>query len=144
MDQGKLISILQQIRDLVDEGMDELGRRDSQNKKSAAPRVKRSLKATRLSFTTNVLAFMKKHTRGLSGHQKFTLLLGRLAKGSVLQRVPSAEVEKHWNKMKVVLGGKFNRAYANRAKAEGWVDTPKHGLYTLSPSWKEALTKDNE
>lgn len=144
MHQGKLILILQEIGALVDEAIHELGGTDSAGKKPSIPRAKRPLKATQLSFNTNVLAFMKQHARGLKGPQKFTLLLARLAKGNLSHEVPFAELEKRWNKMKVVLGGKFNGAYANRAKANGWVDTPKYGVYSLSTSWKEALTKGNE
>ena len=107
-------------------------------------RVNHTLNAAHLSFNTNRLAFMKKYAQGLSGHQKFTLLLSHLAKGSISQQVASAEVEKHWNKMKLILGGKYYAAYAIRAKAEGWVDTPKHGLYTLSTLWKDALTKEHD
>jgi hypothetical protein len=87
---------------------------------------------------------MKKHARGVRSPQKFTLLLAHLAKGNVAQQVPSGELKNQWNKMKVVLGGKFNSAYANRAKANGWVDTPKHGVYTLAASWREALANESD
>lgn len=84
---------------------------------------------------------MKKTSRGLSGPQKFTLLLAHLGDGNVSKEISSAELEKQWNKMKVVLGGKFNGAYGNRAKANGWVDAPKHGTYVLSNTWESALGK---
>jgi hypothetical protein len=41
--------------------------------------------------------------------------------------------------MKQPMGGSYNAAYATRAKASGWVDTPKYGLYTVLPHWNEAL-----
>lgn len=141
MDRSKVISILKEIGTLIDEATDELGVTESVREKRSSPRSKRPLQ---ISFNDNVLAVMKKHGRGLSSKQKFTLLLARLAKGNLSQRVSSGELQKNWNKMKAVLGGKYNAAHANRAKAEGWVDTPKHGVYTLSAVWKEALTEDNE
>lgn len=91
-----------------------------------------------MDFSLNPLAFMRRYARALQGPQKFTVLVARLAKGRVSDGVPFAEVKKHWNKMKGVLG-KFNPAYANRAKANGWVDPSKHGVCALSSSWKEVL-----
>lgn len=149
-DQTKLIAALQEIKTIAEECIRAVGERSEvrrPRKKLAQVKhaqVKRPLEAVPLSFNTNRLAFMKKHARGLSGRQKFTLLLAHLGKRDISQQVSSAEVEKHWNKMKVVLGGKYNGVYANRAKAEGWVETPKHGVYTLSAFWKDSLTKGNE
>jgi len=98
-------------------------------------------KDTNLSFDMNVLAFMNAYARGMKGPQKFTLLLAYLAKGDVAQRVAPAVLKGHWNKMKAVLGGRFNPAHANRAKAKGWVDSPEHGVYTLSDRWKGCIAK---
>lgn len=144
MDQNKLISILHQIRGLVDGGMAEVGKKGAAGSKPIAHGLKRPVKSEWLSFSTNILAFMKKHARGSSGDRKFTLLLAHIAKGNASHQVSIAELERQWNKMKAVLEGKFNRAYANRAKANGWVDSPKYRMYTLSAVWKEALTKTNE
>ena len=137
MDQIKLVSILQKIGDLVDDALREIGERDGKSK-STIP-AKRPLKTAELSFDTNVLAFMKKHGRKLPGPQKFTLLLAHQVQGKPSEQIPFSDLQKQWNKMKGVLGGKFNPAFANRAKANGWVDTPKHGVYALTGSWKEAL-----
>jgi len=92
-----------------------------------------------LSFDHNARAFMKRYGRDLSGPQKFTLLLARLAKGDVTRQVALAELEKHWNSMKSLMDGPFNRAHSNRAKDNGWVDSPERGIYVLTPSWKEAV-----
>lgn len=139
MDRDKLIATLQQIRTLVVEAIAEIHGVGRETEKATPRRTGRSVRATDLSFDTNVLAFMNKYARGRKGPEKFTLLLARLAKGNASKEVPFGEVKKQWNKMKSVMGGEFNPAHANRAKAKGWVDAPKHGVYALSTSWKEAL-----
>ncbi len=141
MNRDKLIVALQQIRAIVDEVIGEVGHEKRGRKKPAARVTEHAIRATDVSFSMNVLAFMNKYARGLKGPRKFALLLARLVKGNVSQQVTRAELESHWNKMKVVLGGRFNPVYPNRAKAKGWVDSPKHGVYTLSDSWKECLTR---
>ena len=144
MDRDRLIATLRQIKSLIDRTIEEIEQEGSKSKRLPVPRRGRRAKVAEISFSTNLLAFMKQHARGLSGDQKFTLLLARLVEGNTSQQVPVADLKKRWNRMKVVLRGRFNAAYANRAKANGWVDTPKHGVYTLSASWKEALNKANE
>ena len=138
-----LIATLRQIRSLVDDAIAAHVGSGHEAKKPSVRRAAKSVKVAELSFNVNLLAFMKQNARGLPGHNKFTLLLARLVKGSVSQEVSSSELESQWNKMKVIVGVKFNGAYANRAKADGWVDTPKHGTYTLSDSWQEALRRTN-
>lgn len=95
------------------------------------------------SLDLNPLAFMKRYGAGLSGPHKFTLLLARLTAGDPSKGIAVAELSNQWNKMKSVMEGPFNPAYANRAKANGWVDTHKQGIYVLCASWKEALEKAN-
>lgn len=143
MNRAELISTLEEIRALADGALNEIGvaAREGKTRKIAIAQPKPPVSAPGLSFSSNVLAFMSKHARGLKGPQKFTLLLARLAKGKASQQISRAELESAWNKMKVVLGGRFNPAHANRAKAKGWVDSPKYGVYTLSDSWKECLSK---
>lgn len=82
--------------------------------------------------------FMKKYARGASGPQKFALLIAHLAKGKLDAEVSRAEVEKHWNKMKGLLGAS-NPAFSTRARDSGWVDSAKFGVYKLLPGWKGAL-----
>jgi len=89
------------------------------------------------SFSSNPRAFMSSHGKGMSGSQRFTLLLARLAKGQVTQEIPIEQIASTWNLMKSVMGGAFNPAYTTRAKEKGWVDSPKKGVYVLTNSWKE-------
>ena len=144
MEKDELISTLQQIRILTDEclaGLDTgKARRARSTKKATAPPPKRDMN---LSFHLNPLAFVKQYGRGLRGPQKFTLLLARLSEGHISQEIARREIEKRWNKMKSVMGGRFNSAHANRAKANGWVDTKKHGVYVLASGWKEIFKDTN-
>lgn len=89
-----------------------------------------------VSFSTPIRAFVKQHARDMSGAKKFTLLAAYLAKGQMGKEVQMTEIEKQWNKMKPLLGGKLNRAHSTRAKESGWVDSPKYGVYVILPDWK--------
>jgi hypothetical protein len=91
---------------------------------------------TAVSFTSPIRAFMKKHSRGMGGPQKFALLVAYLVKGDRHKQVPLAEVEKQWNKMRGVIGGTFNRNVTIRAKEHEWLDSPKQGVYVVLPGWK--------
>lgn len=91
------------------------------------------------AFKLNVLAFIKKYGSGLSGDRKFTLLVAHSTGADAKRCAPLAELKSQWNKMTTVMDGRFNAAYANRAKANGWVDSPKHGEYALSPHWMEVF-----
>lgn len=89
-----------------------------------------------LDFSMSIRAFVKRHSKGMSGPKKFALLVAYLAKGDHGKRVSRAEVENRWNKLTSVLGMRFNPAHASRAKEYDWVDTEKSGSYYLRPSWK--------
>jgi len=139
MSQETIIARLQQVKVLVGELINELkpkGR--STNKTLVISKLRRSI-TPNISFNLSLLAFMNKYSRGLSGPQKFTLLLARLAKGNTKTEIPFQELKRQWNKMKTVMGGAFNPAHANRAKAKGWVDSTKHGFYHVCELWKESL-----
>jgi len=71
----------------------------------------------------------------MGGAQKFTLLLAHIAKGDRSKEVALATVQKHWGKMKGILG-EWNRAHSTRAKDQEWVDSPKNGMYVLLPGWR--------
>lgn len=103
-------------------------------KAHVAPRA-----TTKLSFSLNSRAFMNKFAKGISGSRKFTLLLAHLAQGKTGQEIAGERIASTWNRMKSVLGGAYNGAHATRAKAEGWIDSPKWAHYALSSSWKEAV-----
>lgn len=89
-----------------------------------------------VNFSTPIRAFVKQHARNMSGAKKFTLLKAYLAKGEIGKEVQMTEIEKQWNKMKPLLGGKLNRAHSTRAKESGCVDSPKYGVYVILPDWQ--------
>ena len=90
-------------------------------------------------FTLPVRPFIKRYAKGASGAKRFTILVARLARGDEKVEVPFSEIDKQWNKMKVLLGGAFNPAHASRARDNGWVDSPKHAVYKLLSEWRDAL-----
>lgn len=91
------------------------------------------------TFSGNVRGFIKTYRRrGMSGAEAFALLLAYMTKGASSQEIKLSEVEKQWGKLKSLLG-EFNRAHTTRAKENGWVDSPKQGIYVLLPAWKEVL-----
>ena len=106
--------------------------------KAKATRKSETQISAQVSFNMNALAFMNIYARRLKGPQKFTLLLAYITNGDASKQESKATLEKQWNKMKTVLN-KFNPVHANRAKRRGWVDSPKHGIYKLTDSWKECL-----
>lgn len=157
MNRSKLVSTLEEVRDLVDECLVELGTSprtvphgngpgklavrmlgDKPIRRLKAARMRNVAEQSELTFDTNPRFFMKKHARRLNGPQKFTLLVAWLAKGDRSRSVSYGAVHKAWGKMTAILG-KFNPAHSTRAKDNGWVDTPRQGHYILSQSWKESL-----
>ncbi len=104
-----------------------------------AQKVPQSAPKTPVNFSTPIRAFVKQHAHDLSGPQKFALLIAYLTKGDRKKEVLTGDVEKQWNRMKPLLGGKFNLAYPTRAKDNGWVDSPKRGVYIVLPGWKGIL-----
>jgi hypothetical protein len=122
------------------EGTAVLMRVDGRRKKAPSPLRTSSAVVETLNFGTNIRAFMKTYSKGLSGPQKFAVLLARLAKGSASSPIPLSEIDAQWNRMAGLLGGEFNRAYAVRSKENGWVDSPKQGIYILLPGWTDILS----
>ena len=93
-----------------------------------------------VSFSMPIRAFIKRHARGLSGPERFSVLVAYLCKGQLGNAVSNSEIEKQWNKMKPLLGGKkLNAAYSTRAKEHGWIDSPSRGKYVICPGWEGAL-----
>jgi hypothetical protein len=92
-----------------------------------------------LDYSLPARAFMTRYGRSVGGPAKFTLLLASLMKGKVGAAASVRDIAKAWNRMKEPMGGPFNSAHPTRAKGNGWVDTPKHGSYTLLPGWTSAL-----
>jgi len=138
MTSEKYLIALKQIQAILNEALSGTPPASS-SKKPAQPQEKHAaVTGGHLSFDVNILAFMNKHAKGLSGAQKFTLLVARLAKGSTTAEVPYQEISAQWNRMTTVLGD-FNAAHGNRAKAQGWVDSEKKGMWKLTSSWKDTL-----
>ena len=91
-----------------------------------------------LDFELPRRAFVKKYsTRTMSGAQKFVLLLASIAKGKTDVTIPFQDLRRAWRNMTERMGGKFNPAYTTRAKDNGWINTPKKGVYELRASWRE-------
>lgn len=103
-----------------------------------APKA-RIAKASAVDFSMSLRAFANKHAKGLSGPQKFVLLLARLASGDKSQSIPLGTISAEWDKMTSILGGRFNRFYSNQARERDWVATTKAGSYHLRPNWLEAI-----
>ena len=116
--------------------------KSAKTSKAVAKTHAASRPVTNLSFSLNTLAFMKKHAKSMSGSRKFTLLLAHLVQGKTGQEISGKQIASAWNRMKSVLGGAYNAVHATRAKAEGWINSPKRGHYALSDSWKEATSDE--
>lgn len=92
-----------------------------------------------LDFRLPTRAFMKRYSGQLSGPKKLTLLVAYLAKGRTNQSVARIDVEKVWKKMGGLLGGGYNAAYDTRARDNGWISSPKAGVFQLLDGWAEAI-----
>jgi len=129
----------QRVRALLEEALSLLNGGHGRSPQARAKKVGSKASHTQgLSFALNGRAFMKKYGANLSGPKKFTLLLARLAHGKVGVDVSVKEIESAWNRMKGVMGP-YNSAHSTRAKERGWLNSPKHGVYSLSDSWKESV-----
>lgn len=91
------------------------------------------------NFQLPVRAFMKRYATELSGPKKLTLLIAYMARGQTALPVARADVEKHWKKMSGLLGGGYNGAYDTRARDNGWIISPKAGVFELVDGWVEAV-----
>lgn len=141
MEKNELLQKLNQACDLIIECLEGLGK----NGERASIKAVRSGGKKRgdllvgVDFEKPIRPFVKEYVKDKSGPKKFTLLVAYLTKGDVSQSVLLSEVKKQWNKMKSLLGGDFNRFYSSQARDKDWVYSPKQGLYTLRPKWKDAL-----
>lgn len=106
-------------------------------KRKTAPKAQT---VTSVDLSLPIRAFIKQYARGLSGPERFTILVAYLSKGQLATEVSSSEIEEQWNKMKPLLGGsELNRAHSTRAKEHGWIDSPSRGKYVIRSTWKGAL-----
>jgi len=141
MDKNRLVSALTEIGRIATEALRGVEAKPTRAIKGLLPAEKRGDRPAEISFGMNILAFTKKYCAHLTGDRKFTLLLAYLTKGETSKRVSLGDMKSHWNKMTSLMG-KFNPAYANRAKANDWIDTPIHGSYNLAGGWRSALDRE--
>lgn len=139
-----IVSDLEEIKSLADRCISRIRQEPNISSGSGSSDSHPDARSSKLDFDANIRAFVKKHARGFSGPQKFALLLAYVSKGKVGTEVPLNVIEQHWNKMTSfsLLDGRFNRFYSNSAKENGWVNSPKKGLYVLRPSWAD-IFKEN-
>lgn len=138
--EAELKNRLQEARKLLDEAITLVGGADANVRRGqpATPKKAVSDKVT-LDFSMSDRAFIKAHTKGMSGPKKLVMLIAYLAKGQETARVPVTEITAAWARMTSVLGMKFNPAHVSRARDNDWIDTEKTGVYLLRPSWKSVL-----
>jgi len=118
-------------------------KRKARGREAPVPRTSKPEAKAQLDFTMSERHFVKTFGKGLSGPKKFALLVAYVCQGEVGREVALAVVERLWNRMTsdTLLGIKFNRFYPTTAKENGWVVTPKKGVYVLRTSWSEILNK---
>jgi hypothetical protein len=93
---------------------------------------------TKINYSLNERAFVKRYATKKSGPEKFTLMVAYRVKGKVGETVLLDTIQKHWNRMKSMLG-EFNRFYSNQAKSNNYVDTEGRGKYKLTDEWEQIL-----
>jgi hypothetical protein len=81
--------------------------------------------------------YLRRYARGKSGAAKATLLIAHIAGGRPGVPVTSTDLLATWGRTTSFMGA-FNRAHATRAKDNGWIDSPSHGVYVLLDSWAQA------
>lgn len=140
---GSLVKCLERMEALLSEAI-TLARTGPCDNRAKASRPRAGAAAVQVDFSSNIRAFVKRYAGGMSGPQKFALLLAYLAKGDSGKRISLEDIHRHWNKMtaKGLLGVKFNRFYSATARERDWVSTEKSGLYYLRPSWHEIFHED--
>jgi hypothetical protein len=143
---GALITCLERMGVLLAEAITLA--RASQGGGNPKPRRARTITTTgdarQVDFSSDIRAFVKRYAKGMSGPQKFTLVVAHLTKGDSSKRILLEELEQRWNKMtaKGLLGVKFNPAYSARARENDWVATEKSGSYYVRPSWRAIFRDD--
>jgi hypothetical protein len=131
----EILARIRQTRDLLNDII-ESKETSSSARHIPADKPKMSQRVPKLDFSMPIRPFIKMHSSGMSGAQKFTLLVAYLTKGDLKKSVSLAEVEREWNRMTNLLGGKFNGAHSGRARDNNLVETAeKAGLYRLRPDW---------
>lgn len=144
MDKTELISSIQQIKDLAEKCLDGLGGfKPSRQIPKTSTDPGRTSKPPSIDFDVPMRPFVKMFSKGMSGAEKFTLILSHLAKGDLKREIDVKIIEKHWNKMKTLLGMDFNPCLTVRAKDGDFIESKKKGFYNLRPNWKRILKSFN-
>jgi len=134
MSKNNLTSLITRIERLEAEVFGDKVKRTKDDAKTSA-----KTKSSKLDFSINIRAFVKKFVADKSGPKKFVLLLAYLTKGEIGKNVALGDVRKEWDKMSgKKLLGKFNRFYPNEAKTQGWIDSKEYGIYCLADTWQES------
>ncbi|MDP2947459.1 MAG: hypothetical protein Q8N88_05075 [Nanoarchaeota archaeon] len=135
MNREKFIQSLEQIKTLTEECLLEIS--DKVKLKTTRERGHQTSFSGKVDFDMSERAFIKKYSKGMSGHKKFVLILTYLVKGKIGEEKLVGEIKKHWNKMTTLLGGEFNAYYSTTAKDNNWVDSKNYGFWFLTKHWKE-------
>lgn len=141
----EIVEKLRAAESLIHESLQLLGESPRATRSSrSTPRPARS-GGSAIRFNLNERAFVKKYAKPLvGGPRKFVALLAYLANGNRGTAIDSKALKKLWNKTsaKDLLGMKYNAAFANRAKTEGWVNSAKRGVFNLEEPWREVFASE--
>jgi len=99
MDREKIIQKLHQIKILIEECIGELSPKKILKKISSEKLSEiKPVIPTKINFSMNKRAFIKKYSKGMSGPKKFVLILAYLVKGEIGKEKSLDEIKKHWKK----------------------------------------------
>ncbi len=90
-------------------------------------------------YSLNIKAFAKRYLGKMSGPKKYACLLAYFSKGEVGRAVQGKIIENAWNRMKPLMGGKFNPFYPHQAQVNNWINSAKTGLYQLTRDWQNVF-----
>lgn len=134
MSKNDLSSVVSRIERLEAEVFGDKSKRTKDSTKTSV-----KTKSSKLDFSINIRAFVKRFATDKSGPKKFVLLLAYLTKGEIGKNVALGDIRTEWSKMSGKnLLGKFNRFYSNEAKTQGWIDSKEYGTYCLADTWQES------
>jgi len=142
MNKERIIQKLRHIKAFTEECITELSSKEILKKIPIRKLLKvQPIIPVKINFDMGERAFIKKHSKSISGPKKFVLILAYLVKGEIGKEKSLEEIKRHWNKMTSLLKGKFNPFYSVTAKDNSWVDSKKYAFYFLTSDWKEIFRK---
>src|ERR1700682_922099 len=80
------------------------GSRSTRRTASARPIRSASNPSKQIDFTLQPRAFIKRYVRGMSGAQKFVLLLAKMSEGSTTKPIDFKLISKQWSRMTGLMG----------------------------------------